>query len=250
VTGVLPVALGESTKILQAILAGGKEYICIMKLHGDLPKERLNELLNEFTGEIYQRPPLRSSVKRQIRKRIIYYNRLLEFEGRNVLFRVGCQSGTYIRKLVHDIGEAAGCGAHMVELRRTRAGPFVDDQSLITLHKLSDAYSDWREKGDETSLVKLIQPMEKATLLMPKIYVRDSAVDAICHGANLAVPGVVKLSSGIRTSDLVAIFTLKEEIIALAKASMPTETIIESEHGIAAKTERVIMKPGTYPKTW
>jgi H/ACA ribonucleoprotein complex subunit 4 len=121
VTGVLPVTLEDSTKIVQALLHSGKEYICVMKPHGDAQETRVRHVLEEFQDQIYQRPPLRASVKRQLRTRRIYYIDFLELNGRNVLFRVGCEGGTYIRKLCYDIGEILGVGAHMQELRRTRA---------------------------------------------------------------------------------------------------------------------------------
>ncbi|MEM3942069.1 MAG: RNA-guided pseudouridylation complex pseudouridine synthase subunit Cbf5, partial [Candidatus Bathyarchaeia archaeon] len=115
---VLPITLEESRKVAQALLVSGKEYVCVMKLHGDVAESRVKSVLEEFEGEIYQRPPVRSSVKRQLRTRKIYYIDFLEMMGRNVLFRVGCEGGTYIRMLCHHIGEVLGCGAHMQELRR------------------------------------------------------------------------------------------------------------------------------------
>lgn len=248
-TGVLPVALEDATKILQALLLTGKEYVCVMQLHSSVSNGLVQQVLNEFVGEIYQRPPLRSSVKRRIRTRWIYQINFLEMQGNNVLFSVGCQAGTYIRKLCHDIGEALGCGAHMRELRRIRTGPFTEEK-LSTLHDLADACAAWMEKGDESLLRKLISPMEFGLSLLPKIYVRDSAVDAICHGANLAIPGIVKVETGIKSGDVVAVFTQKGEVIALAKALLSSEDILDLDHGLVAKTERVIMPPGTYPRMW
>jgi H/ACA ribonucleoprotein complex subunit 4 len=80
--------------------------------------------------------------------------------------------------------------------------------------------------------------------------VRDSAVDALCHGADLAVPGISKLDADINIKDLVAIFTLKDELIGLGKAAMDTKAMLIEDSGIAINTKRVIMKPGTYPKMW
>ncbi|MEM3629651.1 MAG: RNA-guided pseudouridylation complex pseudouridine synthase subunit Cbf5, partial [Candidatus Bathyarchaeia archaeon] len=182
-TGVLPITLEESRKVVQALLYSGKEYVCVMKLHGEVSKERVEAVLKEFEDVIYQRPPLRASVKRQLRTRKIYYIDFLEMNGRNVLFKVGCEGGTYIRKLCFDIGEVLGCGAHMQELRRTRAGPFVEGADIVTLHDVAFWFMEWQKEKDESILKKFIQPMEKALALVPKIYIRDSAVDAICHGA-------------------------------------------------------------------
>lgn len=249
-TGVLPITLEESRKIVQALLYSGKEYVCVMKLHGNITKSNVEKVLKEFEDTIYQRPPLRASVKRQLRTRKIYYIDFLEMEGRNALFKVGCEGGTYIRKLCFDIGEVLGCGAHMQELRRTRAGPFIENENIVTLHDVAYSFMEWQQQKDEKILRKFIQPMEKALALVPKIYIRDSAVDAVCHGANLTAPGVLSLETGINNGSMAAVFTLKGESVALARASASTEEILNREHGVVAKTERVLMPRGTYPKCW
>ena len=149
-----------------------------------------------------------------------------------------------------DIGEVLGCGAHMQELRRTRAGPFTEEEGNVTLHDVAYWFMQWQEKGDDAILKKFIHPMEKALALVPKIYIRDSAVDAVCHGANLTAPGVLSLETGIGAGAMVAIFTLKGEAVALAEAQASTEEILSMEHGVVAKVKRVLMPRGTYPKCW
>ena len=166
-----------------------------------------------------------------------------------MLFKVGCEGGTYIRKLCHDVGEVLGCGAHMQELRRTRAGPFIEDYA-VTLHEVAYNFMKYEEEGDVEILKKFIKPMEEALKLVPKIYIRDSAVDAVCHGANLTAPGVLSFETGITEGSMVAIFTLKGEAVALAKAKASTEQILNMTHGIVAETNRVLMPRGTYPKCW
>lgn len=221
-----------------------------MRLHSEVPLDRVKNVLQEFQGPIYQRPPVRSSVKRRLRTRTIYYNNFMERDERNVLFKVGCEAGTYIRKLCYDIGEALGCGAHMQELRRTRVGPFIEDESLVTLHDISYLFNQWQENKDEALLRKFVYPMEKALQLMPKINVRDSAVDALCHGAHLTAPGVLSLDSGIKIGDTVAIFTQKGEAVTIAKAFVSSEKMLKMDHGFVAKTQRVLMPRGMYPKMW
>jgi len=250
VTGVLPTALEEATKVVQALLLTGKEYVCIMRLHSQVPEDRIKAVLDEFHGTIYQLPPVRASVKRRLRTRKIYYLSLLEMDGKSVLFKVGCEAGTYIRKLCYDLGEALGCGAHMQELRRTRVGPFVEDEGLVTLHDVAYMFAQWQETNDETLLRKFIQPMEKSLELLPKIYIRDSAVDALCHGAHLAAPGVLSLDTEIKPNDAVAVFTQKGEAVALSKALASTEKILKMDHGFVAKMQRVLMPRGIYPKMW
>jgi H/ACA ribonucleoprotein complex subunit 4 len=220
-----------------------------MQMHADVPEQTVRQALNEFVGEIYQKPPLRSSVKREPRKRFIYRLDVHEINGRTVLFTCSCQAGTYIRKLCSDVGEVLSCGAHMRELRRTRAGPFTEENGLVTLHELSAAQSEL-EAGNSEPLRAMIKPMEVALGAIPHIVIRDSAVDAICHGADLAVPGIVKLDSMIEKSKPVALFTLKGEAVALGRTLMTSREILDQERGVAAKTERVLMDRGTYPAMW
>lgn len=138
----------------------------------------------------------------------------------------------------------------MQELRRTRAGPFTENSNLVTLHDVAYWFLEWQQQKDEKTLKKFAQPMEKALTLIPKIHIRDSAVDAICHGANLTAPGVLSLENGLRKGSMAAIFTLKGEAVALAEAAFSAEDILEMDHGLVAKTERVLMPRGTYPKCW
>jgi H/ACA ribonucleoprotein complex subunit 4 len=250
VTGVLPILLNKATKLIQTLLNAGKEYITIMRVHKIIPEKKIMDTFDLFKGKIYQRPPVRSSVKRQLRVRNIYYSEILEITEKDVLFKIGTEAGFYVRKFVYDIGEVLGCGAHMLELRRTRSGPHKEDDSLTTLHEVLDAFTFYKEDGNEKFLRKTIQPMENAISHIPKIYVRDSAVDALCHGAHLAAPGILKLDSDIKPNDLVAYYTLKDEIIALGRALKTTKQVLELTHGIMAKTDSVLMEKGTYPPLW
>lgn len=245
VTGVLPVTLEKSTKIVQTLLLAGKEYVCLMHVHKEIPEYELYKVLQEFTGKIDQLPPVKSSVKRQWRERTIYYLEVLAIDGQDVLFRVGCQAGTYIRKLVHDIGQELKCGAHMAELRRTKAGPF-NESTLYSLQDLTDAYHYYKQ-GDEKFIRKVIQPIENAVSHLGKAWVMDTSVDSICHGASLAVPGISKLETGIVKGDLVAIFTLKNELVGFGESLMSSKEMM-GEKGLAVKSDKVVMEPGTYPR--
>ena len=248
VTGVLPVTLQDSTKIVQALLESGKEYICVMRTHEDATEKQVREALSLFVGEIFQRPPLRSSVSRRLRTRWIYDIDYMEGDGRNWLYKVTCGSGTYIRKLCFDVGEVLGCGAHMQELRRTRSGPFHEEEA-VTMYDLTEAL-DMRDEGDEKPLRKLIRPVEDAVALLPKIWIRGSAVEAVCNGAQLAVPGVLRYETGIEVGDHVAAMTQKVELVAVMKAEMSSGKVQAEDHGIVASSIRVIMPMGVYPKTW
>lgn len=249
VTGVLPIGLEEATKVLQGMLHAGKEYVCLMKIHQDVPSSQLKKVLSYFQGEVYQRPPLKSAVKRELRVRRINSIELMEKEGNYVLMLVDCAAGTYIRKLCHDIGLILGVGAHMQELRRSRAGPFMED-TLVTLHSLKDAYQLYLEERNESEIRKAVQPMEAAVSDLPKIWARDSAVSSICHGATLNAPGVSKLSDGIKSNEVVAVMTLKDELVAIAVSQSDSKKILAMNKGVVAKPERVVMDPDAYPKQW
>lgn len=248
VTGVLPVALGDAARALQVLLVAGKEYVALMKLHKQVDEKKIREACASFIGKISQMPPLRSAVKRVRRTREIYYLEILEIQGTEVLFRVGCEAGTYIRTLCVDIGKKLGCGAQLIELRRTRVGN-ITEETIVTLQDVKDAYLFWKEEGDDTEVRKTILPMERLLEVVPKVIVRDSAVDALCHGANLAVPGVVEIDE-MDTGDIAAVVTLKGEGVALVKMQIPSVQVIEKDTGICASLERVLMNKGTYPSIW
>jgi len=248
-TGVLPTGINAGTKVLQALLHAGKEYVGIMHLHGDVPEEKIREVAKEFVGDLYQRPPVKSAVKRRLRKRRVHYLDIIEVDGRDVIFRAGTSAGTYIRKLCHDMGLALGVGAHMAELRRTRVGGYNEDEA-VTLQDVVDAYHFWKENGMEGPIRKVLLPVETAVVHLPKIVIRDSAVAAITHGANLAVPGILEVQADIKTGDTVALMTKKGELVALAKALMDAEQMVEEERGYAADVERVIMDQSVYPPMW
>jgi len=245
VTGVLPTAIGDATRALQVLLLAGKEYVGIMKLHKKVEKKKITEVCKGFIGEISQIPPLRSAVKRVRRKRHIYYFEIIQIRGSEVLFRVGCEAGTYIRTLCFSIGKKLGCSAHLAELRRTRVGS-ITEESSVTLQDVKDAYIFWKD-GDETEIRSKILPMEQLLNHMPKIVIRDSAVDALCHGANLAVPGIVEIDTEIKKGDMAAVITLKGEGVALVHSLLSTEEMIQKDSGMCATLERVLMNKGTYP---
>ena len=249
VTGVLPLAFEASTKLLHVLNYSTKEYVGVMRLHSDQLLKKIKCVSEEFVGPIYQTPPLRSAVKRQLRIRTIYSLDILEQQGRDVLFKVECEGGTYIRSLVHDIGLVLGSGAHMQELRRVRTGPFHERDS-VTLHELKDAVVAYHDENEPEQLLKLIKPRETILLDLPRVIIQDSAVDAVCHGAPLALPGILQFDDLRRKGESAAIFTRKGEAVALGEVVMRTNEILSSTSGIALKTSRVLMPLGTYKKGW
>ncbi|MEM0002330.1 MAG: RNA-guided pseudouridylation complex pseudouridine synthase subunit Cbf5 [Desulfurococcaceae archaeon] len=227
-----------------------KEYVMVVQLHESVDRKKINEVVEYFKGQIYQRPPLRSSVKRTIRVKTIYEISILDVRDKYVLLRVLCDPGTYMRKLAHDMGLMLGVGAHMRELRRTRTGPFKEDETLVTLQEVSEALYVWRNMGNDTYLRRIVLPVEVSTVHLPKILILDTAVDAIAHGANLAAPGVAALTRDVEANKTVAIYTLKGELVALGRALKNAEEIARMDKGFVARTTRVVMPRGVYPKHW
>lgn len=250
VTGVLPILLNKATGMANLMLKSGKEYVALMHLHCDVDDKTLEKVCSEFVGTITQLPPVKSAVKRRYRARTVYYLEILDRKGRDVLIRTGVQAGTYIRKLIHDIGQKLGCGAHMAELRRTKSGPFTEFEKdhLVTLQDLKDAMYYYETEGNDKFLRYCVQPFEKTAEFIPKVYVLDSAIDPIAHGSPLNLPGVAKVESGIKKGDVVAIMSLKGELIAYGNAEMSTQEFLSNKHGLAVKVDRVFVEPGLYPK--
>ena len=182
VTGVLPIALGRAVKLTGFFLGEDKEYIGTMRIHEDVSLEDIRKIIKEkFMGTIIQLPPVRSSVKRQEREREIKKFELLEKKGKEVSFLVECQGGTYVRKLVHDLGEAIGIGAHMIGLKRIRAGIFTNKE-MVSKEDFEKAVEEF-EKGDEKRLRKIIIPAEIVSEVYPVVEVKKEFVDMILHGA-------------------------------------------------------------------
>jgi len=247
VSGVLAVMIGNAVRLAPILLNQEKEYVCCMRLHQDVPREHLEEILGEFRGRIYQRPPRKSAVARRLRIRTIIELELLDLQGRRVLLRVRCDAGTYIRSLCHHIGLALGTGAHMEELRRTRSGPFAET-AAHSLQELRDALIR-AQAGDPESLNGFVLPIESATADLPRVAVTDAAIDALCHGAGLAGVGVTG-GSLFQKKDIVAVYTKKEELICLGEAIVPSSSFRPGDHGLVIAPRAVFMAPGTYPRGW
>jgi len=243
VSGVLPVAFDKATRIMEIFLKTGKEYVCLMRLHKEIDDKILNKVFDKFRGKIQQLPPVRSAVKRQLREREIYKIEILERKDKFVLFRVSCQAGTYIRKLCSDIDVLIG-GAHMQELRRTRVGPFNED-NITTITEIKDNYEFWKTKKDESGLRKNIIPIEEAVSFLKKIWVLDSAVENLCNGSDLYSGGISALEDAIKKDETIAIFTLKDELVSIGTARLDAAKI-KNSRSCVAKNGKVFMKLGTY----
>lgn len=250
-TGLLPLGLGEATKALSVLTLGPKEYYALARVHSYISAKKIEPVMKEFTGDIYQRPPQRSAVRRATRIRTVYSFDLLEQHERLLLMRIVCQAGTYVRKIIYDLGEVLSSGATMIELRRTMVSGFSEGtERFARLHDILDAFELYKENKDETKLRELIQPIEHSLQSLRGVIVRDTAVDALCHGAQLAIPGIIAIPRDLRLGELVGIYTLKGEIVGLSEAVMMSKEIETKTNGFAFVMKRIIMKPNTYPKVW
>ena len=249
VSGILPICTGKAVRLTDVVLSSDKEYVCLMRLHADRPEAEIRRVMSKFVGRIYQLPPVRSAVKRQLRIRNVKELEVLDIKGRDVLFRISCDAGTYVRTLCTDIGDLLLCGASMTELRRTRSGRMTED-GAATLQDLTDAYIFWQQDGHGEWLRSIIRPMEVLVDPLPKVIAKATAVDALCHGADLSVKGVHMLDPEIRKNALVAVMTARGELVALGKMMLSSEKLMAADLGIAVHITRVLMEPGHYPRMW
>jgi H/ACA ribonucleoprotein complex subunit 4 len=215
VTGLMLVALEEARKAMPVLMGMSKEYVGKMLLHGETESKTLEKTFRKFTGEIVQKPPVKSRVARVERKRTVYSLKILRVSGREIEFRVLCEAGTYIRKLAHDIGQSIGCGAHMTELRRTKIGPFGISEA-VPLSKLSE---------------KDVMPLEKILerIGLKKVVVSDEALPKIRNGSPV-FPDFILERDKAEENEIIGIFGRSGSIIALGKNA-----------GEKIKTERVFL---------
>ncbi|KAB5596184.1 Centromere/microtubule-binding protein cbf5 [Ceratobasidium theobromae] len=253
VTGCLIVCIDRATRLVKSQQGAGKEYVCVLRLHGALESEKaLPRALETLTGALFQRPPLISAVKRQLRIRTIHESKLLEFDNQRNLavFWVSCEAGTYIRTLCVHLGLLLGVGGHMQELRRVRSGAMSENDDIVTMHDVLDAQWTYDNTRDESYLRRVIRPLECLMVGYKRIVVKDSAVNAVCYGAKLMIPGLLRYEANIEINEEVVLMTTKGEAIALAIAQMSTADLASCDHGIVAKVKRCIMERDTYPRRW
>lgn len=234
-SGVLVMALGKAVKLIDIVHEYPKSYVFVIGFHGDIGEQRIHELTEEFTGEIYQLPPVRSAVLRAVRVRKIYAIDVLEISGRDVLMSVKCDSGTYVRTLCTDMGLLAGTGAQMKELRRISTGPF-NEERMITLQQLSD---DFISHVPERSLI----PMDFIFRDMPKIVVKNSALRNISHGSDLFPGGIKAVLGSPRKGERVCVVSEENDIVGTGKMLVSVEDIHDLK---VVDFDRIFLEPVMY----
>eukprot|EP00211_Chloroparvula_japonica_P002610 CAMPEP_0119122904 /NCGR_PEP_ID=MMETSP1310-20130426/3017_1 /TAXON_ID=464262 /ORGANISM="Genus nov. species nov., Strain RCC2339" /LENGTH=480 /DNA_ID=CAMNT_0007112631 /DNA_START=150 /DNA_END=1592 /DNA_ORIENTATION=+ len=253
VTGCLVVCIDRATRLVKSQQSAGKEYVAILRLHSAIDNElKLATAVETLRGALFQRPPLISAVKRRLRIRTIYESKLIEFDKeRNLaVFWVSCEAGTYIRTLCVHLGLLLGVGGHMQELRRVRSGALSENSHMYTMHDVMDAMHEFDKNKDEAYLRRVINPLEFLLTNNKRIVVKDSAVNAICYGAKLMIPGLLRFEKDIENGEQVVLMTTKGEAIALAIAHMTSAVMATCQHGVVARIKRVIMERDTYPRKW
>jgi len=253
VTGCLIVCIDRATRLAKSQQSAGKEYVAIYRLHESVERKRVEQELERLKGALFQRPPLISAVKRQLRVRTCYQSKLIEHdEKRNLgIFWVSVEAGSYIRTMCVHLGLLLGTGAQMQELRRVRSGiQDENDSGLSTLHDVLDAQWLYDNHKDESYLRRIIRPLEALLTGHKRVIMKDTAVNAVCYGAKILLPGVLRYDDGIELNDEIVICTTKGEAICTANALMTTATMASCDHGVIAKIKRVIMERDTYPRKW
>ncbi|XP_076233207.1 dyskerin pseudouridine synthase 1 Nop60B [Calliopsis andreniformis] len=253
VSGCLIVCIDRATRLAKSQQSAGKEYVAVFKLHSAPESlQKVNQALEKLRGALFQRPPLISAVKRQLRVRTVYDSWFLDYDNeRNMgVFRISCEAGSYIRTICVHLGLFLGTGCQMQELRRNRSGVQSENDGMVTMHDILDAQWLYENHGDESYLRRVIKPLEALLVNHKRIIVKDSAVNAICYGAKIMLPGILMYDDGIELNQEIVIVTTKGEAIALAIALMTSPTMAACDHGVAAKIKRVIMERDAYPRKW
>lgn len=245
--------IDRATRLVKSQQGAGKEYVCVARLHSAVPDvSRVARALETLTGAVFQRPPLISAVKRQLRIRTIYESKLLEYDADRhlVVFWISCEAGTYVRTMCVHLGLILGVGGHMQELRRVRSGILGEKDNMVTMHDIKDAQWVKDNMGDESYLRRVVMPLEMILTSYKRLVVKDSAVNAICYGAKLMIPGLLRFENDIDAGEEVVLMTTKGEAIALGIAEMTTAVMATCDHGAVAKIKRVVMDRDTYPRKW
>jgi len=248
-TGLLVVAVGDATKALLLVEGADKRYVGHIVFQHDLDPRAMEEVARAFVGPVLQMPPKKSAVRRVRRIRRVFALTLLEASGRDVLVEVACEAGTYIRTLAADLGLVLGVGAHLRDLRRTGVAPFALKEA-VSLSALRDALAYASELGREEEIRRILRPVEDLLSGHRRVVVKDSAVDALCHGAPLHPPGAAQIDEGIETGAEVALMTLKGEAIGVGRARLTSEKMATASRGVLVTPTRILMAPSTYPRQW
>ncbi len=206
VTGVLPIALNRACRLTGDFLGHDKTYVGIMRFHEEVELNKIRKIIEDkFTGKIMQKPPVRSRVVRQLREREVKRFEIIEQEGKDFLFVAEVQGGTYIRKLIDDLGKELGVNAHMLELRRVQAGIFSEnDPESVNLYDFEKAVEEY-SNGDEENLRKILIPAEIVSRIYPVVMIKKDNLKQIYTGKPLMNKDLVK-KEDLETGEKIVVF--------------------------------------------
>ncbi len=248
VSGLLWVGVGPALKLIPLVLDFPKRYVGVVAFHGPVASADLERVVREFTGPVFQTPPVRSAVKRERRIRTIHRLVTVESGDGKLLLDVVADSGTYVRTLAVDLGEALGVGAHLEELRRVGTGPFTEGQSA-TMTQLADTIVG-AKTGDPTALLAHLHPLVEVWGEFPILRLKPSAASAIAHGADLSSGGILTTSRRYAPGAHVVLTTADGALLAFGRGIVGSDDVARTSHGWVVDAERVFADPARYPPRW
>jgi H/ACA ribonucleoprotein complex subunit 4 len=248
-TGVLPLMAGKSMKLTKKILTHNKTYICVFRFASEPDSKMLKEVMSNMTGRVFNVPPEISAVKIQVRSRRIFKFEKLDLKNNQMVARVECEAGTYIRTMARDMGLLLNMKVELKELRRETSGIFTLDD-CVTLQQLADAYWLWKELSQPEALLRIIHPIEKLLLDYPSVTVKDSAAAALSHGAPLLRPGIVSIDPAIDDGRDIVVNTMKGETVGIVNMIVTSDSVKDMESGEIARPSMVLLNQDLYPRRW
>ena len=248
-TGVLPLMAGKSMKLTKKILTHNKTYICVFRFASEPDSKMLEEVMSNMTGRVFNVPPEISAVKIQVRSRRIFTFDKLDFKNNQMVARVECEAGTYIRTMARDMGLLLNMKVELKELRREVSGIFKLED-CVTLQQLADAYWLWKELSQPEALLRIIHPIEKLLLDYPSVTVKDSAAAALSHGAPLLRPGIVSIDPAIGDGRDIVVNTMKGETVGIVNMLVTSDSVKGMESGEIARPSMVLLNQDLYPRRW
>ncbi|MCI4355170.1 MAG: RNA-guided pseudouridylation complex pseudouridine synthase subunit Cbf5, partial [Thermoplasmata archaeon] len=248
VSGLLWVGVGPALKLIPLVLEFPKRYVGVVAFHGPVAPADVERAIREFTGPVFQTPPVRSAVKRERRIRTLHRLVVVEAEGTKLLIDVVADSGTYVRTLAVDLGEALGVGGHLEELRRVGTGPFTEAQA-VSMTQLADAVVGARA-GDAGALLPHLHPLVEVWGEFPILRLKPSATSAIAHGADLSAGGILTTSRRYAKGAHVVLTSAEGDLLAFGRALLASDDVSGRSKGWVVDAERVFADPARYPPRW
>jgi H/ACA ribonucleoprotein complex subunit 4 len=248
VSGLLWVGVGPALKLLPLLLEFPKRYIALVTFHGPVAAREVEQVVEEFRGPVYQTPPVRSAVKRERRIRTLHRLNIIELTREELLLDVVGDSGTYVRTLAVDLGEALGVGANLTELRRIGTGPFKETDS-VPLSAIADATTS-AHAGQTDALLALLHPIREVWREFPSLVLKDAAASAVVHGADLAAGGIVGIPRPFAKGARVVLLSRGGTALSIGTALVDSDVIGGSRAGWVVDSQRVLADPAQFPPRW